>query len=586
MASCLSSSWQMLSTAMKKVSVDRVFVLPGKNAMLSKRLHSHDWYHRTISQFFSETCILRANHIAIVFEEREIRFDELHAQVQHVAQSLLDLGIANGDVVSTLPSPTPEFAVLFFATLQVGAIVNPLNLLWGTQELQGVLQRNAPKLIVAADMQGPRNVLALLQGALPDLKLKNGQASSSVLPSLQHVVCVGRSASAPADYIDFETLRNPNRPVDSLRLQALTDEGQATDIQFMCQTSGTTSLSKSALWDHRPPMANAHFAARNVRLDEDDRYINLAPFYHNSGILALTMNLAYCGSTLYLMEGFNPLEAVKLIDRHSCTATFGFDAHWQGMQRVPDFDKYRFTICKVTLAGEPRTYDLVRAMCPPGATINNLYAQTENGPLVSLADHECVDEYINKHTNGRPLPGVEVIIKNLDTGERAVQGQSGEICYRSPFLFRGYHSQPEETQKAFDAEGYLHSGDYGHLDNGYITYLGRLGGVVKSGGENVSTTRVTTQLLEAFSDSFDDVKTIGLEDAYWGAKVVSFVRMRSGLPMPSSQTLRAACKDRMAMFEVPKDFLPWEGEWPVTPEGKIDFKLLHLKAGELLATRA
>lgn len=550
--------------------------------MLSKRLHSHEWYHRTVSQFFSETCTLRAGHVAIVFEEREIRFDELHANVQRVAQGLLDLGIAKGDVVSTLPSPTPEFAVLYFATLQIGATVNPLNLLWGTRELQGVLQRNAPKLIVTVDAQGPRDVLALLRGALPDLALKNGQASSSELPSLQHVVCVGRSASVPADYLDFETLRDPSRPVDAARLQALTEQGQATDIQFMCQTSGTTSLSKSALWDHRPPLSTAHFAARNLRLVEDDRYINLAPFYHNSGILALTMNLAYSGSTLYLMDGFNPVEAVKLIDRHGCTATFGFDAHWQGMRRVPDFETYRFTICKANLAGEPRTYDLVRSMCPPGATINNLYAQTENGPLISLADHECVNEHINKYTNGRPLPGVEVIIKDLETGERLAQGQSGEICYRSPYLFRGYHSQPEETRKAFDADGYLHSGDYGHLDNGYITYLGRLGGVIKSGGENVSTTRVTTQLLEIFSDSFDDVKTLGVEDAYWGAKVVSFVRMHAGLPMPAPDTLKAACKEYMAMYEIPKEFLPWEGAWPTTPEGKIDFKLLLQTANEAL----
>lgn len=553
--------------------------------MLSKRLHSHDWYHRTTSQFFSETCTLRADHAAIVFEEREISFSELHAEVQRVAQGLLDLGIVKGDVVSTLPSPTPEFAALYFATLQVGAIVNPLNLLWSSHELQGVLQRNAPKLIVTVDVQGTRNVLFLLQGAFPDLELTNGQASSSLLPSLQHVVCVGRSAPVPAGYLDFETLRDPIRPIDTAKLQALVDQGQATDIQFMCQTSGTTSLSKSALWDHRPPLSTAHFSTRNLRLTEKDRYINLAPFYHNSGILALTMNLAYSGSTLYLMDGFNPLEAVKLIDRHGCTATFGFDAHWQGMHRVPDFDKYRFTICKANIAAEPRTYDLVRAMCPTGATINNLYAQTENGPLISLADHDCVDENINKNTNGRPLPGVEVIIKDLETGERLVQGQSGEICYRSPYLFRGYHNQPEETKKAFDAEGYLHSGDYGHLDNGYITYLGRLGGVIKSGGENVSTTRVTTQLLEVFRDSFDDVKTIGLEDAYWGAKVVSFVRMRNEQPMPSPQALKTACKDHMAMYEVPKEFLPWEGEWPVTPEGKINFKLLHAKATELLAAQ-
>ena len=136
--------------------------------------------------------------------------------------------------------------------------------------------------------------------------------------------------------------------------------------------------------------------------------------------------------------------------------------------------------------------------------------------------------------------------------------------------------------KAFDEEGYFHSGDYGHFDNGYLTYLGRLGGVVKSGGENVSTTRVTTDLLERFENLFDDVKTVGIDDAYWGTRVVSFVRTRDEQPLPPSPELREACKGHMAAYEIPKDFLPWDREWPMTPEGKIDFKQLQQRAREAL----
>lgn len=546
--------------------------------MLTQRLQSQDWYHHTIPQLFAETCRLKAEHTALVFEEREWRYGALYHEVQRIAQGLLKLGIGRGDVVASLPSPTPEFVCLYFATLQIGAIVNPLNLLWSPKELQGVLQRNAPKLIVTVDRQGPRDILALLHSALPDLEESHGQLHSQLLPSLQHIVCVQRSATSTHGYPDFASLRAPADQVDHAALQALIAQGSARDIQFMCQTSGTTSLSKTALWDHRPPLATAHFGARNLRIDEDDRFINLAPLYHNSGIFALTLNLTYAGTPLYLMDGFHPLEALKLIDRYGCTCTFGFDAHWQGMRRVAGFEQYRFSIRKAIVAGEPRTYDLVRSMCGAGAAINNLYAQTENGPLVSLADHDCVNEHINKYTHGRPLPGVEVVIQDIETGEPLPQGQAGEICYRSPFLFRGYHCQPEETERAFDAQGYLHSGDYGHLDNGYITYLGRLGGVIKSGGENVSTVRVTNQLLELFSAEFDDVKTLGVEDAYWGTKVVSLVRPRQGMALPSNAELRELCKSGMASYEVPRHFVLWEGEWPVTAEGKIDFKRLQLHA--------
>lgn len=543
--------------------------------MLAERVAAHAWYHQTIPQLFAQTCTERPDKAALVFQDREISYRALRNEVDRLSQALLDLGVSKGDVVSTLPSATPEFASLYFATLQIGAVVNPLNLLWGTLELAGVLPRNAPRLIVTVDQHGGRDYLQLLRESVPDLQLEgDGRVSSLTIPSLRHLVCVSREGLRHTGVLDFQDMLASAPVADDAHLTQLREAGQPSDIQFICQTSGTTGLSKSALWDHRPPLATVNFAAKSLACTEDERYINLSPFYHNSGLFALNMNLALCGSTLYLMESFNPAQALQIIDRYCITATFGFDAHWQGLRRVPDFERHAFTITKAVLAGEPRTYDLVQSMCPPGASINNLYAQTENGPLVSFADHDCMDYEINKHTHGRPLPGVRVVIKDPESGERMRQGEAGEICYRSPFMFRGYLNQPQETEAAFDAEGYFRSGDYGHLDMGYITFLGRLGGVVKSGGENVSTTRVSTLLLEVFAERFDDVKTVGIPDPYWGARVVSFVRPRDAAPLADSATLREACKGRMATYEIPRDFLEWRGEWPVSPEGKIDFKVL------------
>lgn len=552
--------------------------------MLQERIQRHDWYHRTIPQLFAETCAALPDKPAIVFEGRTTSFGALQAEVDRVSQALLDLGISKGDVVTTLPSPTPEFAVLYFATLQVGAVVNPLNLLWGTLEFSGVLPRNAPAVIVTVDQYGGRDYLQLLRESLPDLQFHGaGKVSSASVPSLRQLVCVSREGRRHEGVLDFDDWVAAVREVDAGRIAQLRDEGHATDIQFICQTSGTTGLSKSALWDHRPPLATVNFAAKALAYTEDERYINLSPFYHNSGIFALNLNLVLAGTTLYLMEAFRPAPALDLIDREGITATFGFEAHWQGLRRVPGFEQKRFTVRKALLAGEPTTIDLVRSMCPPGAVINSLYAQTENGPLISLSEHDCVDARINRSTHGRPLPGVEVVIKDIDTGERVPQGQAGEICYRSPYMFRGYLGQPDETRQAYDAEGYFHSGDYGNFDNGYITYLGRLGGVVKSGGENVSTTRVSTLLLEVFADRFEDVKTVGIPDEYWGARVVSLVRTRDGAPLADDAALREACKGKMAAYEIPRNFLAWEGEWPVSPEGKINFKALQAWAQEQLA---
>ncbi|SFR68113.1 fatty-acyl-CoA synthase [Marinobacter daqiaonensis] len=545
---------------------------------LQERFLHNRWYHSTTQALFAEVCARQPDKPAIIFEDEEIPYRTLGDRVNQLSQGLLGLGVGKGDVVSMLPSPTPEFACLYFATLQVGAIINPLNLLWGVKEFQGVLPRNNPRVIVTVDHCGNRDYIQTLKSSIPDLQVDGERVSSGAVPGLSHLVCMSRQGLRHDGFLDFSELMGRGADWQQDTFDRLIRESRPTDIQFMCQTSGTTGLSKSALWDHRPPLATAHFGAKNLCYQESDAYINMSPFYHNSGLFGLNLNLTLAGSTLHLMEQFRPEQALKIIDRYKVTATFGFDSHWQGLLGAPGFSGYDFTISKAVLAGEPRSYDLVKDMCPEGATINNLYAQTENGPLVSLAEHDCMDYRIRKYTHGRPLAGVEVVIKDLETGGRVVQGQPGEICYRSPFLFRGYYRQEEETRQSFDEEGYFHSGDYGTFDNGYITFLGRLGGVLKTGGENVSTVRVTNLLLEIFQEAFDDAKTIGVPDEYWGSKIVAFVRPRTGYDLGSTRDIREACKGVMAIYEIPQEFLEWNGNWPVTPEGKIDFRKLDEEA--------
>ncbi len=511
--------------------------------MFQARMVENRWFNLTVQQLFTQTCLDRPDKTAIIFGDMKITFRDLLENVHRLSQALINLGVSRGDHVVMLPTPCPEFICLYLATLQIGAVINPLNLLWGILDFQGVLERNDPKVIVTVDRLGSRDFIKTIRDSIPDLGYKGENVSSDHIPTLKRLVSLSREGEKHEGFLDFSEVMKFGGDYSEEDMIRRAGEGECTDIQFICQTSGSTGLSKSVLWDHRPPLATAYFMGKNLGFTEEDSYLNLAPIYHNSGIVALNLNLVLAGTTLFLMEQFNPQKAVELIDKHKITTTFGFEAHWQAMKRVSDFDRYDFTIKKALIGGEPKTYDLVREMCrKENVIINTLYAQTENGPLVACNDYDCVLYGLKKYTNGRPLPGVELVIRDLENEEKLPPGKPGEICYRSPFLFKGYYKQEEETKRLFDKDGYFHSGDFGTFDNGYVVFLGRLGGVVKCGGENVSTLRVTSLLMDRFAEDFDDVNTVGVPDPYWGTKVVSWVRLKAGQVLRSTGELRNQCK--------------------------------------------
>ena len=555
--------------------------------MLQERMATNKWYTSTVQQLLLETCKDRPDKTAIMYMEQPITYEELLENVNRISQALLNMGVKPGDHVATLPLATPEFAYVYFAALQIGAVINPLNLLWGEIEFSGILPRNDPKVLVTIDQMGPKNFIDVIRNGLGSHEIKDGVVRSERVPTLRRLVSLSPTGQKYEGFLDYGEWIAGGSEYDAGRIEGLVAASRPTDIQFICQTSGSTGLSKSGLWNHRAPLGTAHFYTKITNYREEDSYINIAPLFHNSGMGSLNLSLAYAGSTLFLMPAFDPKQAMMLIDKYDITGTTGFDAHYQAFNMVRQATGLKFNLSKCMVAIAPKTYDmLVNEMAvKEHAHFASLYAQTEAGGLLALTDSDCMDYNLRKNYNGRPLPGVEVVIKDINTGERIPPWEQGEICYKSPFMFSGYYKQEDEFNRCMDDEGFFHSGDFGTFENGHVRFLGRLGGVVKSGGENVSTAYVSTLLLELFGREFEDVQTVGIPDPYWGTKVVSWVRLREGHELKSLEELKATCKGKMADYEIPKAFLNWEGPWPMTVVGKIQLDILEQKAIELVGER-
>jgi fatty-acyl-CoA synthase len=203
-----------------------------------------------------------------------------------------------------------------------------------------------------------------------------------------------------------------------------------------------------------------------------------------------------------------------------------------------------------------------------GVTYMIGFAQTEAGCVISLATGaDPADD--RAETLGRPLPHAEARIADLLTGETARCGETGEICTRGYLVMRGYLNAPEQTAAAIDADGWLHTGDLGSMDDrGYLRIAGRLKEMIIRGGENIYPREIEEVLIA--HPAVADASVLGVPDDYYGEVVGAAIRPADGSVAGDGLAgeLAEYCRARLAAEKVPVRWLV-TGSFPLTASGKI-----------------
>ena len=182
-------------------------------------------------------------------------------------------------------------------------------------------------------------------------------------------------------------------------------------------------------------------------------------------------------------------------------------------------------------------------------------------------------------TVGRLLPGVEVKLIDLNTGEKVRINQPGELCTRGYHVMKGYYNMPEETQKVIEPDGWLHSGDIAMVDeNGYYRITGRLKDMIIRGGENIYPREIEEYLY--LHPKIKDVQVVGVPSRYYGEEVVAFVQLKPGKEMTEIEA-KDFCWDRISRYKIPSYFF-FIDNFPTTASGKIQKFKLREQAIKLL----
>ena len=417
-----------------------------------------------------------------------LTFDTHFRAAATLAHRLRDtFGVRSGDRVAIAIRNLPEWSIAFWAATSAGAIVVPLNAWWTGPELRYGLA-DSGSIIAVVDGQRAGRIAEHLD-ALPDVR---------------HLL-VARSPDGdrPSIAVDFDDALG-DLALDAEQPDvALVPEDDAT----IFYTSGTTGHPKGALGTHRnictnlfslvfaqaraaarrDPVAPAAPAGRNVSLLS-------VPFFHATGChWVLVANLAF-GGEIVLMHRWDAGRALELIEREGVTNFGGVPAMvWQVLEH-PDFARRdTMSIRSVAYGGAPAAPELVRRIESmfPGRTPSNGYGLTETSPLLTFnrtrAEWDGLDAAERSHRlsqAGAPAIGVRVQVD-----------ERGEVLARSNHVFEGYWGQPEESAKAL-ANGWFHTGDGGHLEDGYLVISDRKKDVIITGGENVSSIEVEDCLFQ------------------------------------------------------------------------------------------
>ena len=519
---------------------------------------------------------------AVVYPDRGLRYNyrEFNAVCDRVAKGLMALGIEKGENLAIWATNVPEWVILDWATAKIGAVLVTVNTLYKTKELEYILnQSDATTLFLIRSFKDTDYVQTLYEAA-PKLKeLPFGTAGNENLPFLKRAIFIGEET--PSGMMNFRELEKLGGQVSEADYQARKASLDQHDVINMQYTSGTTGFPKGVMLTHHNVINNGYFIGECMKFTEKDRLCIPVPFFHCFGCILAVMACVTHGSAMVPLEYFKPEQVLQTIEKEKCTAVHGVPTMFIAQLDHPNFHRYDLSTLRTgIMAGSVCPIDVMKRAVKDMHVreITSVYGLTEASPGITQTRTEDSIE-LRVSTVGRTLPGAEVKIVDIETGQTLPPGKQGELCARGYMVMKGYYKMPEETAKVITADGWLHTGDLAVMDsNGYFKITGRIKQMIIRGGENIYPREIEDYLYT--HPKVSDVQVYGVPDRKYGEQVMAAVKLKEGMTC-TEQEIKDFCKGRIANYKIPY-YVKFVDEYPMTASGKIQkFKLREMAIREL-----
>jgi fatty-acyl-CoA synthase len=489
---------------------------------------------------------------------RSWTYAEFLRDAERVARALL-ARFTPGERVAIWAANSADWILLQQGISLAGLIMVAVNPAYRARELGYVLSQSGAAGLFHDDSYRGLDLSTVIDEVRPGL------------PELRHIVSFSR-------WDEFCASGSPQQQLPRI---APTDPLQ---IQY---TSGTTGFPKGALLHHKGLVNEAKFVAQRAGMGDGGVCVNAMPMYHIGGGAVTSFGALAMRGTFVILPGFDAGLLLEAFETYGGTHTLVVPTMLIAMLEHPDLAKRDLSSLQTIMSGAAavpaalvrRTTDVL------GCQFSILFGQTEMHGVISQtrvtdAPQDQAD------TVGQPLPQLEVKIADVATGRILALGEQGEICCRGYQTMLAYYEMPEATSATIDADGWLHMGDIGTMDErGFIKVTGRLKDMIVRGGMNIYP-REIEEFLQTHP-AVAEAAVIGVPDDNWGEQVAAIIRLAPGAERPTADVMRVFCRAHMSAHKTPA-YWSFVESLPSTPTGKIQKFLLRdqLSAGDLLLETA
>ena len=473
---------------------------------------------------------------------RTLTYAELAAGVERVAAGLAARGLTKGEVLGLLAPNSPEFALAALGAIAAGGVVSPINCLSTAQDIELQLRDAGARFLVT--------IPPFLDRATP----------AAARAEVEQVFVFGEAPGA----LPFAAL------LESDALAPQVAIAPAEDLAALPYSSGTTGFPKGVMLTHRNLVTNLLQLVGRIEVWGQERIVAVLPFFHIYG-LQVVLNLGlWRGATLVTMPKFELEPFLALLERYKSTRAFVVPPLVLALAQHPVVDRYDLSSLHSVMSAAAPLEPALETACARrlGCELRQGYGLTEASPATHVTSADPLKA--RPGTVGELVPNTECRIVDVVTGRDLGPNEDGELLVRGPQVMRGYLHNPEATAATIDADGWLHTGDLGRVDeDGCFTIVDRLKELIKYKGFQVAPAELEAVLRS--HPAVADAAVIPMADVECGEVPKAFVVLRAAV---GTEDLLAYVAERVASYKRIRA-IDVIDTIPQSPAGKILRRLLR-----------